>query len=136
MWISATSPVIKVAVKSVPFEIGYDGYEEEKASTTFQLGDEMQKQLKSSASLVLKSKDMKNDTLNVTMTYIQFQTCELPPTSTGNVAASTIIAVLEGIILAAIALYAAFTIYQKRNNFAHERMGDSSQQNYAVDTDE
>lgn len=39
--------------------------------------------------------DMKNDTLNVTMTYIQFQTCELPPTSTGNVAASTIIAVLE-----------------------------------------
>lgn len=48
--------MIKVAVKSVPFEIGYDGYEEEKASTTFQLGDEMQKQLKSSASLVLKSK--------------------------------------------------------------------------------
>lgn len=34
----------------------------------------------------------------------------------------------QGIILAAIALYAAFTIYQKRNNFAHERMGDSSQQ--------
>ncbi|VDO25805.1 unnamed protein product [Haemonchus placei] len=107
MWIMATSPLIKVEEKKVPFEIAYD---EVIISTIFELEDKVNQQLRSTATMPLIRE---NSTLNATMTYVQFSTEETSRCSEG-ISAGVVVSIIEGIMLVAVGVSAALQYYRKK----------------------
>uniref|UniRef100_A0A7I4Y202 Lysosome-associated membrane glycoprotein 1 n=1 Tax=Haemonchus contortus TaxID=6289 RepID=A0A7I4Y202_HAECO len=129
MWIMATSPLIKVEEKKVPFEIAYD---EVIISTIFELEDKVNQQLTSTATMHLQRE---NSNLNATMTYIQFRTDETARCSEG-ISAGVVVSIIEGLMLAAIGVCAALQYYRKKRHPIHSVFGREGAENLGNDNEE
>ncbi|KAK6062018.1 hypothetical protein COOONC_00314 [Cooperia oncophora] len=125
MWIMATSPLMTVSDKKMPFEIVYS---EKSISTIFELGDEVNRQLTSEASMNFTHE---NSDLNATMTYIQFRPDKSSSCSTG-ISTGFIIALIEGIALIIIGSHAAVQFYAKKRIQIHSVPDRDGEENLGI----
>ncbi|WKY15637.1 hypothetical protein Q1695_000821 [Nippostrongylus brasiliensis] len=134
MWIAATSPLVNITGWNISLEISYD---EVRTSTVFNIEKEAYKQLTSEATLSLASESANSNAtvLNVTMAYI-LHPVQPPFVPECSARTATVLATIEGIVLAALATFFGLSFYRKKQLRSHERFNSGAHENYATDAEE